>query len=244
MVLTLEQRTFATSLGDVVFTGAFEAFSPSRPLCLVVRGAYASADAYAKLPSHIPEADVLLAHLPGHNSPFLTTCSVPAFATAFDEAVSSLGRSPHVMGVSIGGLVAMSMRRAKTVLAVDPPLQTAALWPLLPALQGRAVNPRHPREAEWVRGVFGVTNDRIENIDYRPVVEAVSCPTVVLVAGEPLEPPGGPDPMPGLITAADREWLGKRGDVTVLRAAGAGHNIPEHPEAAPALLALYRSQIR
>lgn len=223
----METRGVQTSQGPVVF---WERPDDSRPTVLVIRGAFPERDDYRNLPLELPECRVLLTHLPGMHTPFLPESSVETFARAFDEALPGA----HVLGVSTGGLVAMAMKTAKSVVAIDPPLQTEPLWPLRAFLQNIADNAQ-PQMRAWVRNVLGVPGP---NIDYRPLVKPEH---TVIIAGEPLEPERAPQPMPGLINREDREWLRSHCKTVTVPC---GHNILAFSGPRAAVVQAVRDAIR
>lgn len=221
----VEARGVMTSHGPVILWGRFA--PDPRPPALIIRGAFAEKDIYARLPDDLPGFNVFLTHLPGMHTPFLPVSSVQSFAAAYDEAFA---QPVHALGFSVGGLVAMAMRNTASVVAVDPPLQTAPLWPLRGFLDNVAENASEDMKA-WVRGLFGIT----ENRDYRPLVKPDHH---VIIAGEPLEPERDPIPCPGLITREDREWLRSVCRTTTVPT---GHNVPSTPEGRRAVIAAMQS---
>jgi hypothetical protein len=223
----------ATAQGPVPVWGRFGR-SATRPVVFIVRGAFADPESLTRLPPDLPEADVALVHLPGMHSPFFAESSVRAFAAAFDEVVARefAGRPLVKAGLSTGALVALAMRSPGAVAAFDPPLTTDALWPLIPGLRVSA------RDSElmagWISEIFGVTAEGLENRDYRPLLEACKEPGVVVIPGEPLEPPRPLPSLPGLMTAEDRMLAQRHPTLRAMIIQGAGHNIPrDHPRIIP-----------
>jgi pimeloyl-ACP methyl ester carboxylesterase len=228
-------RTFQTSLGPVPLWGNLDRFDAARPLLLVIRGAFAGLEDWTKFVHGAPGANVALAHLPGMHSPHLSECSVPAFARAFDEVADQLGLTdPVVLGLSIGGLVGFAMKRAAAVVAIDPPLSTAGLWPLIPRL--RAAVADQPELADWVESLFGVTGSGVEDRDYSGL-PAGSAPGFVLLAGDPLEPERRIDRLPSLVSEADRQAYARLPHLKTMVIPDTGHNLPER-SVGPVLWAL------
>jgi hypothetical protein len=209
---------------------------------LLIRGAFAGEDVYNGLPASFRDADVLLAHLPGMHTPFLAESTVAAMAAAFDEACAHLRRRPHLLGFSMGGIVALAMKQAASILAVDPPLQTAPLWPLIAKF--RREGAARPELREWLMNLFGVAPNKVVNRDYRPLVDEVQVPLKILIAGEPLEPERFASATPGLITAEDRRWLLQHPKVDAQIIEGVGHNIPGRPDLAIQMVSLFRNTVR
>lgn len=219
----LETITARTNLGDVPLWGRFSTFDPARPLILVVRGAFAHRDYLDALPDAAPAYDVVLGHLPGMHSPALVATSIGVFARAYDEAMrlSFAGRAFLRVGISIGGLVVLGMRRGSALVAVEPPVTMAALSPLVPLL--RAELGRDPGMAEWIWNIFGVAADRVEPRDYRSMLEGVRVPGIVLIGSD-----GTPGMMPSLIGTDDRASLSAHPTLEAVVLEGFGHNIPKH----------------
>lgn len=101
------QRIFATRHGPILLAGDLE--GPG-PLVLVIRGAYATEDQLSRLPEHVA-AGAVFGDIPGHRSPWLEDQTLAVCAAAYSEAVDQLGRPMVVCGVSLGGLIALGMRR-------------------------------------------------------------------------------------------------------------------------------------
>lgn len=217
-------RVIETSLGTVQFTGEFD--RPERPLALVIRGAFAREDQYAGLALDLPDVDMAFAHLPGWRSPCLSQTSFEAFGVAFDEAAEQVfGERPFAkIGISMGGLVAMAMRRGGPIVALDTPLSTAPMWPIHAG--ARLAVDRNASLAPWVWALLGVDERGVENRDYRSFVTgALGAPITYLIAGEPLEPERPYEGSPGLISAEDREFLKALPEVRRVWFTGFGHHL-------------------
>lgn len=223
-----------TTHGNVPLWGDFAIFDASRPLILSIGGAFAAPDYLHALPRHLPGCDVVFARLPGMHAPFLSENSVETFAESLDQAALQAfpGRRFLRLGSSIGGLTAMAMRTGSAFVALDPPLRTKALWPMRDRLRA-VLQTCDPRMADWIWSVFGISNLEIEERDYRPLLDALNVPGLILAAGETLEPERPVDHLPGLICAADRIMLVRRPQVKTIFVAGSGHNIPRD---APAIM--------
>jgi pimeloyl-ACP methyl ester carboxylesterase len=216
-------KTFQTTFGPVPVWGEI---AGEKPLLFVIRGAFDELDAMTRLQEHAPDFDVALVHLPGMHTPYFDECSVHAFARAYDEILADLARPRTILlGLSTGALVAMAMRNAQAIVAVEPPLSPAAMWPLIPRVRSAA---RADADvARWVRGIFGVTQTGVEPIDYSPLL-AVWAPGVVLLAGEPLEPPRPVGRLPSLVSPDARARIAQAPHLRTAVIPGTGHNIPAH----------------
>lgn len=222
-------RTFQTTLGAVPVWGDFDRFDPSRPLVLVVRGAFARLDQYAGLTRYLPEVDMAFMQLPGMHSPHIAAPSVQRFAAALDEAAAlAFGKRPFAkVGVSIGGLVAMAMKTGEATLALDPPISTATAWPVLQRVRSLLREEGETPLRAWCWNVLGMSETGVENRDYRPIVEGARRPLTVMIAGLPLEPERPISASPGLINADDRDWLRALPGVRSVTVSNVGHNLAE-----------------
>jgi hypothetical protein len=211
---------FETTLGTVPVWGRFDTFDRSRPLLLVIRGFTPDPSQLVSMPDRLPGADVMLASLPGLHSPGLADVSLAAFSRAFDEVADALGRAVVVLGVSLGGLVALGLRSAwvRSVVALDPPLSSAALWPIADQFEASGVG------AEWLRAVCGVGVP--EPVSYRGALDGLRVPALVLLGGEPHGPRLTDGRLPSLVSADDRMAYEVHPMVTTKVLEGVGHNIP------------------
>lgn len=219
--------TVPTARGPVTLMGRFETFADERPLILAIPGALQDPHALVGLIAQTPQADVAIALLPGMFSPLLDETSVAAFASAFDEVIAARfsGRDILRCGFSVGGLVAMAMRAGQAFVAVDSPLTTDGLWPLIEPLRKVMAQGEPDRVPGWVWAVLGIGPDRIENRDYRPLLANLNVPGIYVIAGQPLEPPRNLPRPPGAMTPEDRDLVSATPGVTPLVAAGSGHGV-------------------
>lgn len=219
-----------TAHGVVPLWGRFDTFDDARKLVFSIPGAFTGPNYMSALPDLLGDCDVVLARLPGMFAPHLRTISIAAFAQAFDEALSARFRERRVLrlGYSVGGLVAMAMRRGDAIVAVDPPLTPAKLWPIWSPLRQEATANNDPRIAEWIDAIFGISPTSVVERDYRPLLAALDVPGVAVIGGEPLEPVREftLSQAPGLLTAADRKMLADHPLLQTVTALGCGHAIP------------------
>lgn len=221
----MEQRWFETTLGPVPLWGRFSAFRGDKPAVFVIRGAFSEPHVLYEVADKLPELDFAYAHLPGMHSPPLGEPSVESFTLALEAAARAAfpDRPINVLGNSIGGLVALGFRKARSIIALEPPLLTGGLWPLQPFLVEKART--DPAIADWVWNVFGVGADgSSEPRDYRHLIANLRTPTGIVLGGEPLEPPRAFERLPSLVSEAAREGLASV--VRVITVGGVGHNIP------------------
>ena len=236
-----EGRVFDTSRGPILVHGRLDDFRAGRPLLVMIRGAFPEIDQMVELGARFPQADFAWWDLPGMHSPAFAESSVAGFARAMDEAIDLAfpGRPVNVLGLSIGGTVALHLRNpfVRAVVACDPPLSTGGLWPIRDRfrLQGRA------GFADWVWALFGIDDEGVVNRDYRAALEGLHRPVRVLLGADPLEPERPTPRTPSLVSREDRALYAAHKGVDVLVVEGAGHNIPRDGQ--PAILSSLRQLI-
>ncbi len=197
--------------------------TPDLPLVIMFHGATRHIVGHQGWFSHFGHlCDVALGELPGHGqAPRLNETSLPAFIAAFDEAIAAAfpGRTILAVGESVGGLVAMGLTTAQRVVALDPPMEVAKLWPLADTAR------TDPADAQdfWF-GVFGL-GPRPEPRVYWDLVERQTAPILILAGDRPLGVRRALPMPPSLLDAADRARLGGYGHVIVQVVANAGHGL-------------------
>jgi len=153
--------------------------------------------------------------------------SIKSFAIAFLDLIESfyVGRRVVVVGLSVGGLVALALNSmaVEAVIAVDPPLSTAKLWPLSDwATVARTQ--MTPAQQEWLWRIlgYGLT---IEDRDYHSILNALQRPARILVAGNALGQRRETTEMPGLLDAEDIAFLSTHPLLIVQHVPGVSHDI-------------------
>ena len=224
----MEVTEFRTAKGPVSLWGGLGQFSTERPLLLVIRGAFPIPEHLTSMPDRLPTADVALAHLPGMHTPMFADCSISGFASGFDELIEQAfpGRPVTVLGASMGGLAALSLRHpaVRRILALDPPLSTAGLWPMRNWLRDKVNESAEARR--WIWEIFGLDEHRVENRDYAPVLAGLDAPARVLLGSSPLDPERPFELMPSLVGEADRRLYRGHPNVEIEVVPDTGHNIP------------------
>ena len=216
-----------TMRGAITVVGRLQSFCVERPLILVIPGALQAPSSLFGLITGTPQADVALALLPGMFAPMLSETSIEAFAQAFDEVVQTrfAGRVVLRLGFSAGGLAAMAMREGQAFVAVDSPLNTARLWPLIAPMRAEMAKGESARLPQWAWAILGISAERIENRDYRPLLSNLNVPGLFVIAGQPLEPPRPLPGAPGALTDEDRELVSSTPGISTIVAANGGHDI-------------------
>lgn len=223
------KHVFRTGTSEVWAWGEAGALVSDKPLVLVIGGAFAiPRPRLFELQDWLPEAAVLAAHLPGNHSPNVAVHTVAAYAKLFDDVVRQVARPAVVVGDSVGGLVALSMRERliEAFALLEPPLVTGKLWPLIPTFQGwLKARPREAYLRLFLRGVFGVRERSVESLDYGHLVDGLDRPAWALMGDEPLMPPRPFESMPSLLDEPERERLRAHPMVQVRSIEGIGHNV-------------------
>jgi pimeloyl-ACP methyl ester carboxylesterase len=215
--------TVSTSHGPIPVWATLR--TPETVSLIIIRGAMAEYDQLLSLQRH-PTASVMLLHLPGMHTPFLSTNSVEVFADAYDQVLERLGVAKAVVvGLSAGGLVALAMkhRSIRRLILADTPLSTGDLWPLEGAFKGPAS--RVPAAGKWFDDILGYTPHGWEDRGYRPLLDRLNTPAMVLLGGLPLQPHRPFDRMPSLVTPEDRAAYERHPLVETQVLPDVGHNI-------------------
>lgn len=228
---TLTRCEVKTSLGAVPLWSRPDIFGSRRPLLLAIAGLFAGPDDLSRLPEVMaPVADAALVRIPGSGPPLLAEPSLQAFSRAIGELIDQLftDRPVILLGVSLGATAALGVRspRVRRIVAVEPILETGALWPLVEPLQAQLR--RQPpggasRDLYW--RLVGLDADRSSPRDYRQVLDGLTVPTDVLLAGQPLLPQRKLPAFPSLVPTAERERLAASPQVRLHLAPGVGHNV-------------------
>ncbi len=208
---------------------------PDRPLLLLLHGALRSLENLLPWAQRWPgEYDVALADLPGHGR-----SAAPAavtFPTFVDEirflvADSFKDRRVIVIGESLGGVLALAAAghppvNLAAVVALDPPLATAKLRPVIDFARGvLAEHPQHAFLRDFLFEMFGVRTDAptVEDRRYEGALAQVRVPALVLAGDPPLQP-GADDAACSLLDDADRARL-RDAPLRFEVIAGAGHHL-------------------
>lgn len=224
----MEKHVFSTPFGEAWLWG--EAPEGERPLVLSIDGAFAIERPRSfELASYLPEAAVLNAHLPGNHCPEPVSQSVGVYAALYGDVLRQIGRPAVVVGASVGALVALGLHQplVKGLVAVEPPLLTGKIWPLVASLRGWLA--RHPDDAErraFIWNVLGVSEDAHENRDYRGLLDQLRVPAWAMFGAEPLGAPRAYDVMPSLVDEPERALLRAHPLVQTREVDGVGHNVP------------------
>jgi hypothetical protein len=205
-----------------------------RPALLAVAGAFAPRDHLHDLIERFPDANVVVATMPGMWVPW-SGARVPQLIQGLQELADWLfGDLPLVtFGASTGGLMTLGLKGPNVCrhVALEPFLQTAPLWPFIADARRRLVKyADQPAVASFLWTLFGVGPDKIENRDYRFLAEGLSAPADIIVGGLPLLPERPTPTWPSFTSEEDRAAF--RRDPRVVFHQGppdSGHNLGSIP---------------
>jgi len=118
--------------------------------------------------------------------------------------------------------LAMKAPEVRRIIAVDPPIWTHKLWPLVEGLR----EPFWPEHRDFLANVFGMRDVGGVGVCYRPLIDRLTVPTTVVVAEEPLYPVRALARLPSMVDEEDRAYMAANPLVTLHVAPNCGHNIP------------------
>jgi pimeloyl-ACP methyl ester carboxylesterase len=219
-------RIVATPQGRIGLEDLMPEPDAARPLLAVIGGSFAPQH-YLTDVRH-PDCDVVLLRLPAFFSPPVPHYGFELFAQAFDAVLAAEFpmRRIVVMGVSGGAAAALGMTAPQigAVVAVEPFLHTAPLWPIHRYVQRQWAR-LHPEQQKFAREAFGMTPDTVED---RGVPIRATAPLHVVAGDVPLSVRG--ETYPSLTSEADRATLSAHG--ARLHIARGGHAVTESDPAA------------
>jgi len=183
------------------------------------------ADWFGKLE---PEAEVVLAALPGHGkAPRFTEGGWADLVAAYARSLDTIlpGRRVLVVGAGLGGTLALALNaHGRASMAIDPVLSTSGLWPLEAAVRTAEADGRDI-DADFLFEMIGWRDGAIvENRDYGALLDRIRQPALVVAGGVPLgEPRGGA--FPSLMDGAAHARLAAYPNIRVEVVEGAGHDV-------------------
>ena len=206
------------------------------PLLLLLHGALRSAENLMPWSSRwVEEFDVALIDLPGHGR------SDPPPAATFRDFVDEVRflvrdtfghRRVVIIGESFGGMLGLAAGNGPpsnlaAVVALDPPLATAKLWPVIANMRGAlAMHPDHAFLRNFAWEIFGVRAGLETPADrqYHEHLARLEVPTLVLAGDRLLEHPGESGASYSVLDEADRARL-RAAPLSFEVIAGAGHRL-------------------
>lgn len=231
-------QIFETAFGRIQLVGAVSD-DRSRPVLLVIRGLFPRPDYLEWLIDELaPQADVLLAHLPGFHTPTLTRSDLATITAAFAEALgqAAADREVVLVGMSAACLTVLGLAAepmVRRLVLVEPFLEVRRCWALREYLGLKA--PKDSLARAWLEAYLGADLAG----DFRPLAAGAPPGTLVLVGETPLDPPRALNALPSLASEAEREVWRALSGVELVVCPGVGHDIVGG--ARPELLAALRA---
>lgn len=223
------------------------------PALLCLRGIWAPRTHLNELLHVFPREDIVIADIPGMWSPQPEPSTMQTFAAAYDEVIAQLlpDRDVVVLGVSTGAVAALALKspRVRGIVAVEPFLSTANLWPLVQNMQHRLASNRTRqginKTRRYIYEIFGYTEDSVEDRNFDFVLDALSVPTSVVVGSIPLGSPRSLSQWPSLTDPRARRLLAAHPRVEFYEGPPeSGHNLIGSPAGLALAAQLLRGQLR
>ncbi|WP_312160407.1 alpha/beta fold hydrolase [Phenylobacterium sp.] len=176
-----------------------------------------------------PEAEVMLACLPGHGTaPLLSASGWDELVTGLHQSLRGVtqGRRVLVAGLGLGGLLALALNaRGYASIAFDPFFATAGRWPLEVALERTEKRGQLPNP-DFLFQALGWRDGALEqNRSYGALLDRLKAPALVVCGDVPLSPPRDLALAPSLMDEADHALAAAYPDLRVQIAAGCGHDV-------------------
>ena len=224
-----KQEDVTTRLGVVRLWTTPRAPDSTRPMVFAIPGILSTmADIVALGESLGLLGDMCLMRLPSHRDAPLSSCALPDLAALVGELLETrfAGRPVVALGVSSGAVIALGVRAANLarIVAVEPPLATAGLWPVFGPLADYLRREQDPVAAAFILEAFGVSETGVVGRDHRAVLDGLAVPVDVVLGETALQPQRDLPRFPSLVDAPERRLLAGLPAVRLHIAPAAGHN--------------------
>lgn len=233
----------ATDAGPAALVFDSRILQSQRPIIVLFHGAFRRAASLSEWLDRLQGlADVVLAELPGHGqAPPCAPPSLERFTELFSLALTQTfpGRPMVLAGESLGALVAASLSRLGPVVALDPLLTTAKLWPIRWTIETRRRHdPEFQADPDFIFSFFGYDAGGADvERTYHHVFEALESPAWLVAGDMPLLPVRALDRAPSLLEPEDVSWLAALPRVTLRMAPSTGHHVfAEAPDVAESVI--------
>jgi hypothetical protein len=232
----MEHLLFQNDGGPLGFAGRLHT-DRARPALLAISGSFPPPGYLHDLVSQFAGASVLIVNLPGMSNVFWAhDPSVAEVAQGLEDAVRLLLPNAPIVafGVSTGNILSLGLRlpNIRRRVAYEPFFQTQDLWPFIANSRKRmALNPSNGYMAQYFWEYFGIGPEKLENRDYRYLLENITVPTDVVIGQSLLLPERDLPTWPSFTSAEDRAKLAENPLVTLHEGpAGSGHDYGARPE--------------
>lgn len=229
--LTAEDVT--TRWGRVRLSTTNQGREANRPVVFAIPGVLSANEPLVNMGEGLGLlADFCLMQLPSFAGAAVSSCAIPDLSALVAEVIETrfAGRQVVLLGVSTGAVIALGVRASNLarVVAVEPPLVTEGLWPLVEPLRELLRSSRDATTATFVLEAFGVSETGLVARDYRSVLDGLAAPVDVIVGDAPLNPQRELERFPSLVDEAERWRLAATPGVRMHLARDAGHNVVGH----------------
>jgi hypothetical protein len=211
-------------------------YADSRAALLAVNGSFPPPGQLHDLITHFTGVSVVIVNLPGMGGAPWANATVSGLTESLEQTVRLLLPSAPIVafGASTGNLLSLGLRLPNICrrVALEPFLETGELWPFIANSRERlemnlprAHTGHYAYLKDYLWEVFGVASDKLENRDYRRLLDNITVPTDVMVGELPLLPRRRTDIWPSFTSAKDRASLAANPLVTFHEGpAGTGHS--------------------
>jgi Glycosyl transferases group 1 len=230
---SLRQTDVRTRLGPVRLWMTPESSNTERPLVFAIPSVLSSVDDLTIILNNLGLlADGCLMGLPSGSASALSACSMAELSRLVGELIEArfADRRVVALGVSTGAVIALGVRAANLarIVAVEPPLVTRGLWPVIQPLREHLRKVRDPVANAFILEAFGVSEDRTEALSHLGALRDLEVPVEVVLGETPLQPQRELNRFPSLVDEPERRFLAALPGVRLHLARGAGHNVLGH----------------
>ena len=224
------EQDVATRLGAARLRISAPEPDRTRPVLFAIPGILSSEADVSLLGQSLGRAaDLVVMRLPITGDAALSSCAVPELCGMLGELLEAQfpQRPVVLLGVSSGAVIALGVRAANLarVVALEPPLITAELWPVIGQLSEHLRKAPDPAREVFTSETFGVSQAGFIPRDHRWVLDGLGAPVEVVLGETPLQPRRELPRFPSLVDAAARRLLQAAPGVRLHVIAGAGHNV-------------------
>ena len=201
-----------------------------RPLVFLIPGVLAELQPAADLVKGLGIlADACVMRLPSSREFALSTMALAELSRMVTGLLET--RFAHrrivLVGISTGAVLALGVRAANVqrIVAVEPALATANLWPVAEAMRRHVEALGDPIAKAFAAEAFGVGQSGQGARDHFAALHGLDLPVDVLMGGMPLMPERKVDRVPSLVDAPERRRLAAMPGVRLHISQDSGHNI-------------------
>jgi hypothetical protein len=227
------QKQVQTRLGPVGLWMAPAAPAARRPLLFAIPGVLSSLDPIVGQGLALGMlAEICILQLPVSRANAVASCRLADLSAMVGEILETdfAERQVALLGVSSGAVIALGVRARNLarIIAIEPPLATQMLWPLVNTLPDHLRRENDPVANAFSLEALGIGPDGASPRDHSGVLQGLRVPVDVLLGSDPFMPPRALQRLPSLVGEAERRRLAATPGVRLHVAADAGHNVLAH----------------